>query len=108
MGQEFSLVFASARVNFSLQNSNGVQMMDQLPESLQTSRAQFERLQQLSPMYGYFPESSKSILVVASNNVEQGNVEFAGLNSQVETGSRFSASFRRSHGKRQLDRKQSR
>ena len=33
-------------------------------------RAQFERLQQQGPNYGYYPELSKSILVAAPHNVE--------------------------------------
>ena len=57
------------------------------------TRAQFERLQQLVPNYRYFPESSKSILVVAPHNVEQAKFEFAGLNFPVETGSRYLGSF---------------
>ena len=56
-------------------------------------RTQFERLQQLGPNYGYFPESSKSILVVAPHNVEPAKIEFAGLNFQVETDSRYLGSF---------------
>ena len=56
-------------------------------------RAQFDRLQQLGPNYGYFPESSTSILVVAPNNVKQAKVEFDGLKLQVETGSRYLGSF---------------
>ena len=56
-------------------------------------RAQFERLQQIGPNYGYFPESSKSILVVASHNFEQAKVVFADLNFQVVTGSRYLGSF---------------
>ena len=40
-------------------------MMDQQPEKFADIHAQFERLQQLGTNYGYFPESSKSILVVA-------------------------------------------
>ena len=43
----------------------------------------------LVPTTGYFPESSKSILVVAAHNVEEANVEFAGLKFQVEIGSRY-------------------
>ena len=53
-------------------------------------RAQFERLLQLGPNDGYFPESSKTILVVAPHNVEQ---EFAGLNFQAETSSYYLGSF---------------
>ena len=34
-------------------------------------RPQFERLQQLAPNYVYFPESSKSILVVADSSTSQ-------------------------------------
>ena len=52
-------------------------------------RAQFERRQQLGPNYGDFPESSKSILVVAPHNIKQVKVEFTGLDLQVETGSRL-------------------
>ena len=43
--------------------------------------------------HGSFPESSKSILVVAPHNVEQAKFEFAGLNFPVETGSRYLGSF---------------
>ena len=53
-------------------------------------RAQFERLQQLGPNYLYFPESSKTVLVVAPHNVEQAKVQFA---FQVETGSCYLGSF---------------
>ena len=54
---------------------------------------QFERRQQLGPNKAHFPESSKSILVVAPHNVEQAKVEFAGLSFQVETDSRCHGSF---------------
>ena len=47
-------------------------------------RAQFERLQQLVPYYRYFPESSKSILVVAPHNVESRN--WFTLSRQLHTG----------------------
>ena len=56
-------------------------------------RAQFEWLQHLGPNHGYFPESSKNILVVAPHHVEQAKVQFAGLNLQVETNSRYLGSF---------------
>ena len=53
-------------------------------------RAQFERRKQLGPIYGYFPKSSKRILLVAApHNVEQSQ----GLNFQVVTGSRYLGSF---------------
>ena len=55
--------------------------------------AQFERRQQLGPNYGYLPDSSKSILVVAPHNVKQAKVEFDCLHFQVETGSRYLGSF---------------
>ena len=55
----------------------------------------FERLQELGPNYRYVPESSTSILVIVAepNNFEQTRVEFAGLNFQVETGSRYLGSL---------------
>ena len=56
-------------------------------------RAQFERLQQLGPNYGYFPESSEIIRVVTPHNVEQAKVELAGLYFQVEICSRYLGSF---------------
>ena len=61
--------------------------------SLADIRAQFERLQQLGPNYGYFPTSTKSILVVAPHNVEPARVKYTGLNFQVETRSRSLGSF---------------
>ena len=66
--------------------------------------AQFERLQQHSPNYGFLPESSKEILVVAPYSFEQAKVEFTGLNFLVETVSRCKGGATES----QLDRKQSR
>ena len=47
-------------------------------------RAQFERLQQLGSKYGYFPESSKSVLIVTPHNVEQDKVELAGLKFRLQ------------------------
>ena len=58
-----------------------------------TIQAVFEQLQQLGPNYGYFPESSKSILIVSPQNVEQAKAEFANLQFQVETGARYLGSF---------------
>ena len=48
---------------FTLQNSNGVQMMDQLTDILQTSEHSLRDFSNLvpSPNCGYLPESSKSI-----------------------------------------------
>ena len=69
-----------------------------------------ERLQQLAPNFGYVPEPSKRILVVAPHNCEQAKVELAGLNFQEETGSRYLGSFtgKATERNRQLDRKQRR
>ena len=55
-------------------------------------RAQFERHKQLGPIYGYFPKSSKRILLVAApHHVEQTNCK--DLNFLVVTGSRYLGSF---------------
>ena len=69
-----------------LQNSNGVQMMDQMLESLQTSvRSLSDSSNQLDPKHGYNPElSNNSMLVDAPHKVEQAEVEFAGINFQVD------------------------
>ena len=66
----------------------------QLPESLQTSVRSLNDFSNLVPTTDTtFPDSLKSIQVVAPHNVEQAKVEFAGLSFQVETGSRSLGSF---------------
>ena len=42
-------LFASSRVNFLMQNSNDMQMMDQLPENLQTSMCSLNDVCNLVP-----------------------------------------------------------
>ena len=66
---------------YKLQNSNGLQMMDQQPESLPTYVRSWSDFRNSVPTTEtYFPESSRSILVVTPHNVEQAKVEVAGLN----------------------------
>ena len=80
---------------YKLQNSNGLQMMDQQPESLPTYVRSWSDFRYSVPTTTdtYFPDSSRSILLMAPHNVEQAKVEFDGLHFQVETGSRHLGSF---------------
>jgi hypothetical protein len=56
-------------------------------------RATFLRLFQLGPDYGYYPEPTKSILVVSTANFARANVEFTDLGFKVTTGSRYLGGF---------------
>lgn len=49
----------------------------------------FTDLQILGPQYGYFPETTKSILVVSEKNVDPATTFFSDLGFQVVTGARF-------------------
>ena len=53
----------------------------------------FERLCEKGPGRGYFPEPSKSVLVVAAHNVERAKAPFADLNFKVVMGSRYLGGF---------------
>ena len=81
-----------SKVNFPLQNSNGLQIMDKQPEKVCRHPCAVGTSATWTQVR-YFPESLWRILVVASHHVEQAKVEFAGLNFQVETGSRYLGSF---------------
>ena len=61
-------------------------MMDQLPECLQTSVHSLSDFSNLVPTTNTY-ESSKNIQV-ATHNVKQAKINFAGRNFQVEIGSR--------------------
>eukprot|EP00978_Attheya_sp_CCMP212_P005533 scaffold12431_cov57-Attheya_sp.AAC.8 len=56
-------------------------------------RKQFERLQELGPARGYFPELSKSILVVREANLAAAQVAFKDLGFKITTGSRYLGGF---------------
>jgi hypothetical protein len=56
-------------------------------------RRYFERLQEIGPSRGYFPEPSKSILIVLENNREKAESEFRDLKLQVTNGSRYLGGF---------------
>jgi hypothetical protein len=56
-------------------------------------RRYFERLQELGPSRGYFPEPSKSILVVLDHNKEKAESSFTDLNFEVTNGSRYLGGF---------------
>jgi hypothetical protein len=49
----------------------------------------FLRLQEIGPSYGYFPEPSKSILIVRAHNLHAAKPAFADLHFKVQTGSRY-------------------
>jgi hypothetical protein len=53
----------------------------------------FERLLELGPGYGYHPESSEPIVVVARHNLERAKVYFADLAFKVQIGSRYLRGF---------------
>jgi hypothetical protein len=49
----------------------------------------FLRLQEIGPAYGYFPEPSKSILIVRAHNRTRAKSTFDNLGFKVQTGSRY-------------------
>ena len=51
--------------------------------------AHFRDLQLKGPARGYFPEPTKSILVVSEKNVPRANAYFRGMGIKVVTGSRY-------------------
>jgi hypothetical protein len=53
----------------------------------------FLRLLQLGPDYGYYPEPTKSILVVSTANLARTNADFADLGFKFMTGSRYLGGF---------------
>eukprot|EP00978_Attheya_sp_CCMP212_P023068 scaffold69828_cov33-Attheya_sp.AAC.3 len=54
-------------------------------------REYFEKLNEYGPPRGYFPERTKSILVMSERNLERANAEFADLGFKVKvvTGARY-------------------
>ncbi len=56
-------------------------------------RRHFIQLQEIGPNYGYFPEPSKSIIVVASHNLEKAKPYFKDLGFEVVTGCRYLGGF---------------
>jgi hypothetical protein len=49
----------------------------------------FERLKEIGPLYGYYPEASKSILVVRPQNLEAAKEHFASQQFRITTGERY-------------------
>jgi hypothetical protein len=56
-------------------------------------REYFVKLSESGPPRGYFPEPTKSILIVAEHNVETAKAQFQDLGFQVVTGSRYLGGF---------------
>jgi hypothetical protein len=56
-------------------------------------RRLFRRLEEIGPNYGYFPEPSKSILVVSQHNLEATQNAFPDFGFKVTTGSRCLGGF---------------
>ena len=79
------VLIRSSRVNFPLQNNNGRQMMDQLPERLQTSVRSLSDFSNLIPT----TNTSQNRRRASQLWLETVKVVFAGLNFQVETSSRY-------------------
>jgi hypothetical protein len=53
----------------------------------------FEQLQEIRPSRGYFPEPSKSIIVVLEHNSEKAKSSFKDLEFKVTNGSRYIGGF---------------
>ena len=60
---------------------------------LSSVRRWFDRLLIDGPAYGYFPEPSKTVLVVGSSDLERASDLFCDLGVSVVTGSRFLGGF---------------
>ena len=60
---------------------------------LSSVRRWFDRLSADGPAYGYFPEPSKTVLVVRSSDLERANDLFHDLGVSVVTGSQFLGGF---------------
>jgi hypothetical protein len=56
-------------------------------------RRLFRRLKEIGPNYGYFPEPSKSILVVRQHDLEAAQNTFPDFEFKVTTGSRCLGGF---------------
>ncbi len=53
----------------------------------------FSKLREIAPNFGYYPEPTKSILVVPQHNLEAARVTFPDFNFSVTTGSRYLGGF---------------
>jgi hypothetical protein len=53
----------------------------------------FCKLQEIGPHYEYYPEPTKSILIVPQHNLEAARITFADFNFKVTMGSRYLGSF---------------
>ena len=62
----------------------------------------FLRLQEIGPAFGYFPEPTKSILIVRAHNRPEARSCFKDLRFQVETGSRYLGGYIGSKADREL------
>ncbi len=62
----------------------------------------FLRLQEIGPTFGYFPEPSKSILIVRAHNRTRAKSSFDVLGFKVQTGSRYLGGYIGSKADREL------
>eukprot|EP00978_Attheya_sp_CCMP212_P026640 scaffold88094_cov52-Attheya_sp.AAC.2 len=53
----------------------------------------FKKLQEYVPKYGYFPEASKSILIVQKHNVERAKEFFKEMEFNVKSGHQYLGGF---------------
>jgi hypothetical protein len=53
----------------------------------------FEKLEEIGPNYGYFPEPSKSILIVPEDNLEDARIAFKDHEFTITTGSQYLGGF---------------
>jgi hypothetical protein len=53
----------------------------------------FEKLEEIGPHYGYYPEPSKSILIVPQKNLAAAQIAFEGHEFTITTGNRYLGGF---------------
>jgi hypothetical protein len=56
-------------------------------------KAVFARLQEIGPRFGYYPEPTKSILVVREKNLDEAKKAFADFGFKIKTGNRYLGGF---------------